>query len=156
MLRRTPADPSTPPVTIHQQPAPLRAAAPAFETPPGFQVPPDAIHPRRGVETFVGTIPTWHQQQRPAGFEALAVAGGAAGATDPGESTDGEEDPADDELEPEDEDVEIDDDLDEDGIEELEEEDEDEEPPDRSKLSGFRMCHSPADSSSDCPFNVLR
>lgn len=139
MLRRTPADPSTPPVTIHQQNAPpLRAAVPVFETPAGFQVPPDAVHPRRGVETFVGTLPLWHQPQRPAGFEALAAAGGVAAATDPGESTDGEGDPVDDDLEPEEnEDVEIDDDLDEDGIEEVVEEDEDEEMQDRSKQLSF-------------------
>ncbi|CRG89448.1 Anaphase-promoting complex subunit 10 [Talaromyces islandicus] len=95
--RRTQPDPSTPvtgapqhPQHQHEhhqrqrQPPPVRTAttgAPVFETPPGFQFPPDAIHPRRGVETLVGTLPTWQlqppPQRQPAGLDTLTPAAAA-------------------------------------------------------------------------------
>lgn len=114
--RRTPVDPSTPvtgaPQQHHQrQPPPVRntatAGAPVFETPPGFQFPPDAVHPRRGVETLVGALPAWQlppppqrqqQQQQVAGLDALAAAAAdgrgrreSSHMSELGESTEGDE-----------------------------------------------------------------
>ncbi|KAL1963595.1 hypothetical protein VTN77DRAFT_8040 [Rasamsonia byssochlamydoides] len=120
MLRRAPPDPSTPPSQpVEQlQPPPLRAPAPAFETPPGF-------HPRHGVEPMVtGAIP-WPRQTP----DMEAVADALGGGTESGD-TEGEE-----EQELEDEPVDVDGEVDADEEHDVEEEveDEDEEMRDRNK-----------------------
>lgn len=174
VLRRTPVDPSTPvtgaPQQQHQhephqrQPPPVRnpaAGAPVFETPPGFQFPPDAVHPRRGVETLVGALPAWQlptpppqrQQARPNALAAALAAAGAAGEAAAGrgrqgshtseleETTEGDENNFDDRdaefngvIDEDEEDVDEGDEEEEEEVEEEEEdEDEDEEMHDRGQ-----------------------
>ncbi|KAH8699052.1 galactose-binding domain-like protein [Talaromyces proteolyticus] len=154
--RRPQIDPSTPVTGVsqqHQQPPPLRATAattvpPNLETPPGFQFPPDALHPRRGVETLVGALPTWQpqererlqrQQQRLAAL-AAASADRVRGTSELGETTEGEdEDESEDGFEHafdgamQTEDIEGDDEELEEGDEEDGEEDEDEEMRNRNR-----------------------
>ncbi|KAL1980536.1 hypothetical protein VTN96DRAFT_3981 [Rasamsonia emersonii] len=128
MLRRAQADPSTPPTATNPvdqlEPPPLRTPAPAFETPPGFQLTPNAMPPR--VEPFVtGAIP-WNRQTP----DMDATVGSTVGAGTESGDTEGDE-----EHELEDEPIDADGEVDaeEEEQDEEAEEDEDEEMRDRNK-----------------------
>lgn len=125
MLRRAQAaDPSTPPTVTNPvdqlEPPPLRTPAPAFETPPGFQLTPDAMPPRVGP--FLTGAISWNTRWTPDMDATVGIESG---------DTEGEE-----EHELEDEPIDADGEVDVEEEEEQDEEaedDEDEEMRDRSK-----------------------